>query len=85
MFMATRAGIARSLDSGATWTDANVGLTTLSVSSLVMAPGSPVYAATFGGGVFSARFVDSRRPTPREIPFRGPTGPSPARANAVAR
>ncbi len=51
LFAGTAAGVFRSLDSGATWTAVNQGLTSRSVWTLAMCNGF-LFAGTYDGGVF---------------------------------
>jgi hypothetical protein len=52
-------GVFKSSDSGATWNEANSGLTTLSVGTLVSDPNNAnrLYAGTDGGGAFVTTFA----------------------------
>jgi photosystem II stability/assembly factor-like uncharacterized protein len=48
------AGVAKSIDGGTTWVDANEGLSDLEVQVLVIDPSNPetLFAGTYGGGIF---------------------------------
>ena len=54
IFVATKEGLYRSADSGATWTKASPGIKGDDVEAVVTSPSGKVFCATFNGVFFSA-------------------------------
>ena len=80
VYLAGRSGISKSLDGGASWSDASNGLVVRSVLTLVLDPSAPsvLYAGTDGSGIFKS--IDAGASW-----FVLPGSPPSARALAIAR